>query len=129
RTEEETPITLPGVKIPLLTQEGPSNVKGASMGFDGRESTETSPSLGRQAGEVTNQGVRLPPQVEEQTLTMTRSELQKMIAEAVTIQLKQTHVEQPRVEQLRVEQPRVEQPQIEQPHVEREQQAQSNERH
>ncbi|CAA0805968.1 Unknown protein, partial [Striga hermonthica] len=56
--------------------------------------------------------------VEEQTVTMTRDEMQRMIAEAVAAQLKQAQPEQPRVEPLR----------IEQPNIEREQQAQSNER-
>ncbi|CAA0821398.1 Unknown protein, partial [Striga hermonthica] len=70
-----------------------------------------------------------PPQAEEQTLTMTRSEMQRMIAEAVVAQLKQTQVEQARVERPRIEQARVEQPQNEQPPPERGQQAQSQERH
>ncbi|CAA0823046.1 Unknown protein, partial [Striga hermonthica] len=118
RTEEETPITPPKVKIPVLTQGGPSNVKGTSTGVEGQRPTKTSLSLGRKVREVTKQGTRPPPHVEEQTLTITRSEMQRMIAEAVAAQLKQTQVEQPRVEQ----------PQIEKPPPEREQQAQSNER-
>ncbi|CAA0831784.1 Unknown protein, partial [Striga hermonthica] len=65
---------------------------------------------------------------EEQMLTITRSEMQRMIAEAVAAQIKQTPVEQPRVEQLRIEQARIEQPQNEQQPPEREQQAQSHER-
>ncbi|CAA0833394.1 Unknown protein, partial [Striga hermonthica] len=66
---------------------------------------------------------RPPPQIEEQTLTMTRSEMQRMITEAVAAQIKQTRIEQPRIEQARVEQP-----QNEQQPPEREQQAQSHKR-
>ncbi|CAA0832558.1 Unknown protein, partial [Striga hermonthica] len=61
-----------------------------------------------------------PPRVEEQTLTVTRSEMQKMIAEAVATQVRQAQVEQTRVEQARIEQPQNEPPP--------EQQAQSRER-
>ncbi|CAA0808231.1 Unknown protein, partial [Striga hermonthica] len=75
-----------------------------------------------------DQETRPPLQVEEQTLTVTRSEMQRMIAEAVAAQLKQTPVEQPRVERPRIEQARVEQPQNQQQPLEREQQAQSHER-
>ncbi|CAA0834975.1 Unknown protein, partial [Striga hermonthica] len=73
-------------------------------------------------------GQRPPPQGEEQMLTITRGEMQRMIAEAVAAKIKQTPVEQPRVEQPRIEQARIEQPQNEQQPPEREQQAQSHER-
>ncbi|CAA0820117.1 Unknown protein, partial [Striga hermonthica] len=121
RIGEDTPITPPGVKIPVLTQGEASHVK------DTYASIETSLRLGRQPGRL-DQETRPPPQVEEQTLTITRSEMQGMIAEAVAAQIKQTQVEIPRVEQPRIEQARVEQPQNEQKPPEREQQAQSHER-
>ncbi|CAA0819585.1 Unknown protein, partial [Striga hermonthica] len=46
--------------------------------------------------------------VKEQTVTMTRDEMQRMIAEAVAAQLRQAQPEQPRVEPLRIEQPNIE---------------------
>ncbi|CAA0810422.1 Unknown protein, partial [Striga hermonthica] len=110
-----------------LTQGGSSQTKAADTGVDRNKSAETTLSLGKQPG-MLEQGARPPSQVEEQTMTMTRSEMQRMIAEAVAAQIKQVQVEQPRVEQPRVEQPRVEQPRIVLPPHDSEQQAQSNER-
>ncbi|CAA0832547.1 Unknown protein, partial [Striga hermonthica] len=89
RVGEETPVTPPEVKIPVLTQGGTSHAKDSSGGADGHESAETSLSLGRQPRSL-DQGARPPPRVEEQMLTMTRSEMQRMIAEVVTAQMKQT---------------------------------------
>ncbi|CAA0827942.1 Unknown protein, partial [Striga hermonthica] len=137
RMGEETLITPPGVQIPVLTQGEASHAKSTSGEVNGRESTETFISLGKQPGPL-EPGKRPLPQIEEQMLTMTQNEMQRMIAEAVAAQIKQTPVEQPRVEQPRIEKPRVEQPRIEQARVEqpqneqqpleREQQAQSHER-
>ncbi|CAA0819845.1 Unknown protein, partial [Striga hermonthica] len=127
RMGEGTPITPPRVKIPVLTQGEASHVKDTSGEVDGHASTEISLRLGKQPGQP-DQETRPPLQVEEQTLTVTRSEMQRMITEAVAAQLKQTPVEQPRVERPRIEQARVEQPQNEQQPLDREQQAQSHER-
>ncbi|CAA0806184.1 Unknown protein, partial [Striga hermonthica] len=81
RAGEETPITPPGVKIPVLTQGEASHAKDTGGEADGHALTETSFRLGRQT-ERLDQETRPPPQIEEQTLTMTRSEMQRMIAEA-----------------------------------------------
>ncbi|CAA0811063.1 Unknown protein, partial [Striga hermonthica] len=109
----ETPITPPGVKVPVLTSAGASQ----SPNTGGGEPTEMSRRVRKQIHEGPEQTL-VPSRVEEQTVTMTRDEMQRMIAEAVAAQLKQVQPEQPRVEPLR----------IEQPNIEREQQAQSNER-
>ncbi|CAA0814727.1 Unknown protein, partial [Striga hermonthica] len=105
RIEEETPITSLGVKIPGITQGEPSQVKGTNTRADDREPTETTLSLGKQS-RVLEQVTMPPPQVEEQMMTVTRSEMQRMIAEAVAARLEQVQVENPRLEQPRIEQPR-----------------------
>ncbi|CAA0810441.1 Unknown protein, partial [Striga hermonthica] len=84
-------------QISVLTQGEASHVKDTSGEANGHASTKTSMRLGRQPGRL-DQETRPPPQIEEQTLTMTRSEMQRMIAEAVATQIKQTRVEQPRKE-------------------------------
>ncbi|CAA0811036.1 Unknown protein, partial [Striga hermonthica] len=99
RAGEETPITPPGVKIPVPTQGEASHLKDTSGEADGHASTETSLRLGRQP-ERLDQETRPPHQIEEQTLTMTRGEMQRMIAEAVAAQIKQTRVKQPRSNKL-----------------------------
>ncbi|GER28437.1 acyl-CoA-binding domain 3, partial [Striga asiatica] len=75
----ETPVTPTGVKLQVLTQAGTSQNPNPDRE---KEPTETQ------------------PRVEEQTLTMTRSEMQKMIAEAVAAQMKKIAPveQQPRVE-------------------------------
>ncbi|CAA0843034.1 Uncharacterized mitochondrial protein AtMg00860, partial [Striga hermonthica] len=108
-----TPITPPGVKVSVLTSAGASQ----NPNTGGGEPTEMSRRAGKKIQEGPEQTL-VPSRVEEQTVTMTRDEMQRMIAEAVAAQLKQVQPEQPRVEPLR----------IEQPNIEREQQAQSNER-
>ncbi|CAA0825191.1 Unknown protein, partial [Striga hermonthica] len=95
RMGEETPITPPGVKIPVLTQGEASHVRNTSGEVNGRESTETFLNLRKQPGPLES-GKRPLPQIEEQMLTITQSEMQRMIAEAVAAQIKQTPVEQPR---------------------------------
>ncbi|CAA0834278.1 Unknown protein, partial [Striga hermonthica] len=50
RMGEETPITPPGVKITVLTQEKAGHVRSTSGEVNGRESTETFLSLGKQPG-------------------------------------------------------------------------------
>ncbi|CAA0809108.1 Unknown protein, partial [Striga hermonthica] len=127
RREKEIPITPPGVKIPGLTQGGSSQIRATDTGTDENESAKMTFSLGKRS-EMLEQGARPPPQVEEQMVTMTRNEMQRMIAEAVAAQLKQVQVEQPRVEQPRREPPRVEQQRLELPPPNHEQQAQSNDR-
>ncbi|CAA0816695.1 Uncharacterized mitochondrial protein AtMg00860, partial [Striga hermonthica] len=122
-----TPITPPGVKIPGITQGESSQMKGTNTRADGRESTETTLSLGKQS-RVLEQVTMPPPQAEEQMMTVTRGEMQRMIAEAVAARLEQAQVENPRPEQPRIEQPRIEQRRVEPLPHDHEQQAQSNDR-
>ncbi|CAA0811127.1 Unknown protein, partial [Striga hermonthica] len=85
------PITPPGVKVPVLTLAGASQ----NPNTGGGEPTEMSRRAGKQIQEGPEQTL-VPSRVEEQTVTMTRDEMQRMIAEAVAAQLKQAQPEQPR---------------------------------